>query len=168
MSSPVLTHLHLRALASASSKGPARSTGVARGLASGRTAFPAEALKVRRRAPSSRRTRSRRTFVETEIELTNACPSGRAPVTTPASRDALHPPGQGLWVPAHRYRSSAEAVDREDVAGCSLQPFPVFNEHPEVRPNLVSSLRARFPGRTLEARIGDFAPFLPAALAGQS
>jgi len=43
-----------------------------------------------------------------------------------------------------------------------------FQEHPEVRPNLDSSMRPRFPVSASEARVGDFAPFLPAALAGQS
>lgn len=59
-----------------------------------------------------------------ETELAGDCPSGRSPATTSALRRTMHPPGQGGWGPARRYRSSTRGYGgRVDVVSCSLQPI---------------------------------------------
>lgn len=55
--------------------------------------------------------------------LAGVCPSGRPPATTPASRCALHPPGRGYGCARVAIDLPRKAVDRGDVASCSLQPI---------------------------------------------
>lgn len=123
MSLQALTHFRIRARIFASSEGPLRPAEAGREPASGRTTFPAEALKVRRRAPSSDRTRSRADLRRRGTALAGVCPSGRPPATTPASRCAQHPPGRGYGCARVAIDLPRKAVDREDVASCSLQPI---------------------------------------------
>jgi hypothetical protein len=89
--------------------------------------------------------------------LAGVCPSGRPPATPPASRRALHPPGRGCECPRVAIDLPHEAVDREDVASCSLQPIQFststlrcvripFNEPPTVsRVSSPSPRRRRCP-----------------------
>jgi hypothetical protein len=69
-------------------------------------------------------------------EHAGACPSGLTPATTPASRRAWLPPGQGRGA-----RAPLSALRRSEAPRrCHLllsAAIPVFNEHPEVRSNPV-------------------------------
>lgn len=120
-----------------------RMTG--RGPASGRHLFLPKRSEVAAMRLRAAELHPVRTHVRAETELAGVCPSGRAPTKTPASRRALHPPGQGCGCPRVAIGLPPGGGRPRRCRQLLCAANPVFNEHPVARPSLDRRNPSRFP-----------------------